>query len=93
MNTKDEEITCLKNRINELEKQLDNLRLSRRVLMDLLEQVEKEKNILCSRTRFLAKTDKIFGKNYITSQKYFQGFTLLYQPPHNEAIHAKERGY
>lgn len=41
-----EEITFLKKRVNELEKQLDNLRLSRRVLMDLLEQIEKEKNIL-----------------------------------------------
>jgi hypothetical protein len=30
----------------ELEKQLDNLRLSRRVLMDLLEQIEKENKIL-----------------------------------------------
>lgn len=43
-----EEITFLKRRVIELEKQLDNLRLSRRVLMDLLEQIEKEKNYLSS---------------------------------------------
>jgi len=36
----------LKKRVAELEKQLDGLRLSRRVLMNLLEQVEKEKNEL-----------------------------------------------
>lgn len=48
MSTRDEEITFLKNRVNDLEKQLDNLRLSRRVLMDLLEQLEKEKSILSS---------------------------------------------
>lgn len=41
-----EEIVFLKKRVSELEKQIDNLRLSRRVLMDLLEQVEKEKNLL-----------------------------------------------
>jgi len=41
-----EEITFLKKRIAELEKQLENLRLSRRVLMELLEQTEKEKNNL-----------------------------------------------
>lgn len=41
-----EENLLLKKRITELEKQLDNLRLSRRILMDLLEQIEKEKNVL-----------------------------------------------
>lgn len=44
-----EEIVLLKKRVNELEKQIDNLRLSRRVLMDLLEQVEKEKNLLSAK--------------------------------------------
>lgn len=41
-----EETVLLTHRIMELEKQLDNLRLSRRVLMDLLEQIEKENKIL-----------------------------------------------
>lgn len=44
-----EENRLLKNKVNELEKQLDNLRLSRRILMDLLEQIEKEKNSLNSK--------------------------------------------
>lgn len=42
----DEEVILLNKRIIEMDKQLDNLRLSRRVLMDLLEQLEKEKKIL-----------------------------------------------
>jgi regulator of replication initiation timing len=54
-----EEIIFLKKRIAELEKQLDNLRLSRRVLMDLLEQTEKEKNILSSQ---LQKKNKSLSK-------------------------------
>jgi len=45
INTTDVTVS-LKKRIAELEKQLDGLRLSRRVLMNLLEQVEKEKNDL-----------------------------------------------
>ncbi len=55
MNTRDEELSFLQNRIKELEKQLDNLRLSRRVLMDLLEQLENEKNILNSQLERRAK--------------------------------------
>lgn len=47
MNQK-EELLYLRKRVSELEKQLDNLRLSRRVLMGLLEQIEKEKNSLSS---------------------------------------------
>ncbi|HHV63948.1 MAG TPA: hypothetical protein GXX46_02565 [Peptococcaceae bacterium] len=53
-----EEIALLQKRINELEKQLDNLRLSRRVLMDLLEQVEKEKNLLSSQLQKVKKSKK-----------------------------------
>jgi prefoldin subunit 5 len=44
--TNTEMTVALKKRVEELEKQLDGLRLSRRVLMNLLEQVEKEKNEL-----------------------------------------------
>lgn len=52
------ETAILKKRINELEKQLDNLRLSRRVLMDLLEQLEKEKNKLSSQLQKKSKHQK-----------------------------------
>jgi len=75
VNTRDEEIIGLKSRINELEKQLDNLRLSRRVLMDLLEQIEKEKNILSSQ---LQKRSKDFRRRKKISPKkaYSSDFEL-----------------
>lgn len=70
-----EEINFLQKRVNELEKQLDNLRLSRRVLMDLLEQIEKEKNML------IAKLDKGTAVNNQKKQNvkkvYSQDFELL----------------
>lgn len=69
-----EEIAFLRQRIGELEKQLDNLRLSRRVLMDLLEQLEKEKNYLSSQ---LDKA-KHLHKNRKTAYRktYSQDFEL-----------------
>lgn len=54
-----EEIVFLRKRVAELEKQLDSLRLSRRVLMDLLEQIEKEKNVLVKK---LERTSKCLQK-------------------------------
>ncbi len=65
-----DELVYLRKRVSELEKQLDNLRLSRRVLMDLLEQIEKEKNILSmkldsknknSKTRKSAAAKKLYS--------------------------------
>ncbi|MGI6119339.1 MAG: translation initiation factor 2 [Desulfosporosinus sp.] len=38
-----EEIEFLKARVNELEQRVEHLRVSRRVLMNLLEKVEREK--------------------------------------------------
>lgn len=38
-----EELKVAKNRINELEQRVEHLRVSRRVLMNLLEKVEREK--------------------------------------------------
>jgi len=42
------ELILLKKKLADQEKQLYNLRLSRRILMNLLEQTVKEKNMLCS---------------------------------------------
>ncbi|RNC28995.1 MAG: hypothetical protein AWM53_00915 [Candidatus Dichloromethanomonas elyunquensis] len=74
MNT-NEEITFLTKRVNDLEKQLENLRLSRRVLMDLLEQIEKEKNNLSSQ---LEKKSKHLQRYRKMNQKrtYSQNFEL-----------------
>ena len=72
-----EENLLLKTRIKELEKQLDNLRLSRRILMDLLEQIEKEKNILSSKLeqkcKHLQKYRKL-GHRFLSQD--FQVFEL-----------------
>lgn len=68
-----EEIAFLKKRVNELEKQLDNLRLSRRVLMDLLEQIEKEKNALSTQ---LEKAKRPNKNRRISYKVYSQDFEL-----------------
>lgn len=43
------EITFLRNRVGELEKQVENLRISRRVLMNLIEKIEREKKSVVGR--------------------------------------------
>ncbi|AFV01352.1 MAG: hypothetical protein FNP40_04780 [Dehalobacter sp. 4CP] len=69
-----EETVLLTHRIMELEKQLDNLRLSRRVLMDLLEQIEKENKILTQKldqkSRHLQKYKKINQHKSVYSQDF-----------------------
>jgi len=70
-----EEMNFLKKRIKELEKQLDNLRLSRRVLMDLLEQIEKEKNILSAQLDKKSKQSPNRKQN--PKKVYSQDFALL----------------
>jgi chromosome segregation ATPase len=67
-----EETKSLKKRVAELEKQLENLRVSRRVLMDLLEQVEKEKDTLIHKLE--KKTHRIQG--YGRNNKQTQGIVL-----------------
>lgn len=39
----------MKNRIEELEQRIEHLRVSRRVLMNLVEKLEKEKNSMAAR--------------------------------------------
>jgi hypothetical protein len=51
----------------ELEKQLDGLRLSRRVLMNLLEQVEKEKNELAQALERKNKTRNTVNHLYLNT--------------------------
>lgn len=65
---RNDEILFLKKRVAELEKQLANLRLSRRVLMDLLEQVEKEKNNLAQQLKKRYKSAVKYKKNLAISQ-------------------------
>lgn len=58
-----EETKNLKKRVVELEKQLENLRVSRRVLMDLLEQVEKEKDTLMHKLERKPLRSQGYGKH------------------------------
>lgn len=44
----EQEIWYLRNRVKELEKQIDHLRISRRVLMNLIEKIEREKRTALS---------------------------------------------
>lgn len=39
----EQEIWYLRNRVKDLERQIDHLRISRRVLMNLIEKIEREK--------------------------------------------------
>ncbi|ADY56491.1 hypothetical protein Sgly_2202 [Syntrophobotulus glycolicus DSM 8271] len=68
MNTINQETISLKKRVLELEKQLDHLRLSRRVLMDLLEQVEKEKDNLMHKLGRKTQKNLLTGKNVCHKQ-------------------------
>lgn len=56
----------LLNRIEELEEQVEQLRISRRVLMNLLEKIEREKRLLLSK---LEKENKKLQQN---NSKYAQ---------------------
>lgn len=76
MNTRDEEINFLKKRVAELEKQLENLRLSRRVLMDLLEQLEKEKKALRAQLEKKAKDLRRQRKIFSTPKTHSTNFEL-----------------
>jgi len=74
VNNCDQEIAFLRKRVSDLEKQLDNLRLSRRVLMDLLEQVEKEKNVLSCQLEKARKLKRQGKRNQ--NKRYATSFEL-----------------
>lgn len=62
----EQEIWSLRNRVKELEKQVEHLRLSRRVLMNLIERLEKEKrlnmNLLEKENRRLQLNNQKYAK-------------------------------
>ncbi|MBZ4653263.1 MAG: hypothetical protein JG781_601 [Peptococcaceae bacterium] len=62
----EQEFIRLKNRIKELENQVEHLRISRRVLMNLIEKIEKEKRTILSQ---LEKENKRLQHN---NQRYAQ---------------------
>ena len=63
MNSEQENI-LLRERITALENQLDNYRLSRRVLMNLIEKIEHEKNF------YIAQLEKENKRLLLNNKKY-----------------------
>lgn len=85
------EISCLKRRIQELEEKVEQLRLSRRVLMNLIDKIERD------RTGFLNRLEKENRKLHRNNYRYAQRLLwknrqiveletkLNSSPPHNSA--------
>nr|WP_031514511.1 hypothetical protein [Desulfofalx alkaliphila] len=60
--SKSEYIIYLQNKVQELEDKVEQLRLSRRVLMNLIEKIEREKNSLMEKLE--RENKKLHKSNY-----------------------------
>lgn len=60
------DISCLRKRIQELEEKVEQLRLSRRVLMNLIDKIEKDK------VGFLSRLEKENRKLHHDNYRYAQ---------------------
>ncbi|KUK83406.1 MAG: putative translation initiation factor 2B subunit [Pelotomaculum thermopropionicum] len=58
------DISYLKKRVQELEERVEQLRLSRRVLMNLIERIEKDKN------KFLSRLENENRKLHLNNYRY-----------------------
>jgi len=65
-----QEVIFLRRRICELEEKVEQLRLSRRVLMNLIEKLEKEKNILIE--QFEKENKKLHKNNWKYARSLLQ---------------------
>lgn len=67
------EYQLMKNRIEELEERIEHLRVSRRVLMNLVEKLEKEKNTILTRlekeNRKLQRNNAIYAQNILLKNR------------------------
>lgn len=67
------EYQIMKNRIEELEERIEHLRVSRRVLMNLVEKLEKEKNTILTRlekeNRKLQRNNAIYAQNILLKNR------------------------
>ncbi|MEG6523435.1 translation initiation factor 2 [Desulfotomaculum sp. 1211_IL3151] len=64
------DIQYLQNRIKELEEKVEQLRLSRRVLMNLIEKIEKDKSLFVSKLE--KENRKLHKNNYRYAQNLIQ---------------------
>lgn len=62
----EQEIWFLRHRVQELEKQVEHLRVSRRVLMNIIEKIEKEKRVS------LSQLEKEVKRLQYNNQRYAQ---------------------
>lgn len=62
----EQEIRYLRQRVQDLEKQVEHLRVSRRVLMNIIEKLEKEKRVS------LSQLEKEVKRLQYNNQKYAQ---------------------
>lgn len=62
----EQEIWFLRHRVEELEKQVEHLRVSRRVLMNIIEKIEKEKRVS------LSQLEKEVKRLQYNNQRYAQ---------------------
>lgn len=85
------EINYLQRRVQELEEKVDQLRLSRRVLMNLIEKLEKEKSCFLSRlekeNRKLHKANYRFARSLLIKNRQIVELESRLQsfPSHNSA--------
>ena len=67
------EYQMMKNRIEELEERIEHLRISRRVLMNLVEKLEKEKNTILTKlekdNRKLQRNNAIYAQNILLKNR------------------------
>lgn len=67
------EYQIMKNRIEELEERIEHLRVSRRVLMNLVEKLENEKNSLLSKmekeNRKLQRNNALYAQNILLKNR------------------------
>jgi predicted RNase H-like nuclease (RuvC/YqgF family) len=67
------DVRYLRQRVQELEEKVEQLRLSRRVLMNLIEKIEKEKST------FLARMEKENRKLHVDNYRYARWLLLKNQ--------------
>lgn len=85
------EINYLQRRVQELEEKVEQLRLSRRVLMNLIEKLEKEKSCFLSRlekeNRKLHKANYRFARSLLIKNRQIVELEsrLHSSPSHNSA--------
>lgn len=79
----EQEIWYLRSRVKELEKQIDHLRISRRVLMNLIEKIEREKRTALSQ---LEKENKRLQHNNIRYAQWLM-------KNNNRLVEMQNKGY